>query len=138
MYTISKSPHHLNQLKNTMSENKFSDYNETGTIKLTTYYQSGKAVTTPINYHKVGDKLYGSTPQKSWKVKRLRKNPQAKVAPCNMFLKTIGDTIDVSVRIMDENEAEKGKEMVAAIYKKFMVRLMSIGNKAPRFYLEIS
>lgn len=127
----------LKSNSNNMQENKFVNYKEVGTIKLTTFYSSGKGVMTPVNYHKIGDKLYASTPQKSWKIKRLRKNPNATVTPCNFFLKSIGETIDVRVRIMDDNETQKGKDNVAAIYKKIMVRLFSMFDKEPRYYLEI-
>lgn len=121
-----------------MSENKFANYKETGTIKLTTFYLSGRGVTTPINYHKIRDKLYGSSQQKSWKIRRLRKNPNATIAPCNFYLKTIGETINVTVRILDDNETQMGKDNVAAIYKKFSVRLFSMFDKEPRYYLEIT
>jgi len=51
------------------------------TISLTTYYKSGKSVSTPVEYVRSGDKLYVSTPETSYKVKRIRGNSTAVIAP---------------------------------------------------------
>ncbi|MDH5645173.1 MAG: hypothetical protein OEZ01_04155, partial [Candidatus Heimdallarchaeota archaeon] len=93
----------------------------------------------PVDYRKYDDNtLYVSTAKNSYKIKRIKANPKATIAPCTMSGKLKGEIIDVTVRILNENEEEKGKEMVAPIYKKLINRIILLFKKGPRHYLEIT
>ena len=61
----------------------FNDWKESGTLSLTTYYKSGKAVATPLGYDRKGDKIYVNTRIKSYKIKRIKYNPTGKIALSN-------------------------------------------------------
>jgi len=53
-------------------------------ISLATFRKSGVAVYTPIWFAEDRNKLYFMTNSKLGKCKRIRNNPQVKIAPCTM------------------------------------------------------
>jgi PPOX class probable F420-dependent enzyme len=50
-------------------------------ISLTSFRKSGAAVATPVRFGEQDDKLYAMTRSDSGKYKRIRNNPQVRVAP---------------------------------------------------------
>lgn len=111
------------------------------TISLTTFYNSGKAVATPVEFVRSDDRLYVSTPINSYKVKRLRGNSNAVIASCTMRGKITGSEIDVRVRILSEEEGKVAKETLDVLYQgllyRIMGKLMFWRKKEDRVYLEI-
>ena len=114
------------------------------TISVTTYYKSGKGVATPIEFIRKNDHLYASTRIDSYKVKRLRNNPNAKIAPCTMRGKLKGPEIEVKVRIIpkaeEEYASETMKEAITFLYK-ILLGLSKFAfwrKKAEYVYLEIT
>ena len=55
-----------------MSENPFNYMEKHRYISLTTFYKSGKGVTTPVEFAEKDGKLYVNTRKESWKGKRIR------------------------------------------------------------------
>ncbi|MHA1976619.1 MAG: PPOX class F420-dependent oxidoreductase [Candidatus Hodarchaeales archaeon] len=114
------------------------------TISLTTYYKSGKGVATPVEFVRKNDRLYVSTRKDSYKVKRLRNNSDAKIAPCTMRGKIKGPEIKVNVLIIPkENEQfafETMKEAINLFYKIAIgiSKLAFWRKEVERVYLEIS
>ncbi len=114
------------------------------TISLTTYYKSGKGVATPIDFIRKNDHLYASTRVDSYKVKRLRNNPDAKIAPCTMRGKLKGPEINVKVWIIPKAEeqfaSETMEEAITLLYK-ILIRLSKLAfwrKETERLYLEIT
>jgi PPOX class probable F420-dependent enzyme len=54
-------------------------------ISLETYKRNGEAVRTPVWFVEESGLLYFHSPGKSWKVKRLQRNPVVRLAPCARF-----------------------------------------------------
>ena len=112
------------------------------TISLTTYYKSGKSVSTPVEYVRSDDKLYVSTPEASYKVKRIRGNSTAVIASCSMRGKITGPNIDVQVRILSEEEGKVAQELVdvlfQGLFRQTLLKLRSRGKKEKRVILEIT
>jgi hypothetical protein len=52
-------------------------------MNLTTFYEDGRARTTPVWFAREGDTLYVTTGADSWKVRRLRKTSRCTVQPCD-------------------------------------------------------
>jgi hypothetical protein len=59
-------------------------------LLLTTFRKAGTAVPTPIWFAEDNDKLYVKTRADSGKTKRIRNNPQVRVAPCTIRGKVTG------------------------------------------------
>lgn len=87
-----------------MSENPFIHLKNKKYISLKTFYKSGKGVTTPVEFVEKSGKLYVNTRKKSWKVKRIQGNPKAIIAPCTIRGKILGEEMDVTVRILSNDE----------------------------------
>ena len=69
-------------------------------ISLTTYKKDGTAVPTPLWFAERDGKLYLMTRNDSWKYKRIRNNPQVKVAPSSIRGKVIGPGFSARARIL--------------------------------------
>lgn len=58
-------------------------FNKQTYINLETFRKNGLSVKTPVWFVQEGDALFVQTLAHSGKVKRLKKNPQTRVAPCD-------------------------------------------------------
>ncbi|MHA1444303.1 MAG: PPOX class F420-dependent oxidoreductase [Candidatus Hodarchaeales archaeon] len=112
------------------------------TISLTTYYKSGKAVSTPVEFVRSDDKLYISTEKVSYKVKRLSNNSKAVVASCTMRGKVTGPEIDVAVKIIPQDEGKFAQEKLDVLYQgliyRIMYKIMFWRSKKEVVFLEIT
>jgi len=81
-------------------------------ICLETYRKNGEAVRTPVWFTVEGGKVYFHTPVKSGKVKRLRRNPYVRLAPCTRTGKVIGNWVKGKAVQLDERESEKTIRLV--------------------------
>ena len=66
-----------------VNEKNLQQFEEQDFINLETFYESGKGVKTPVWFVQEENTFYVRTVDDSWKVKRLRKNPQARIVPCD-------------------------------------------------------
>ncbi|PWI47145.1 hypothetical protein CEE45_13080 [Candidatus Heimdallarchaeota archaeon B3_Heim] len=114
------------------------------TISLTTYYKSGKGVATPVEFVRNNDRLYVSTRKDSYKIKRLRNNSDAKVAPCTMRGKLKGPEIEVRARVLAKEEEQFAFETMEEA-KTFLMKILIAFTKfafwrkeTERVYLEIT
>jgi PPOX class probable F420-dependent enzyme len=71
-------------------------------LSLATFKRDGGEVRTPIWFAPVSGKLYVVTAGDSGKVKRLRRSPRARVAPCDVRGGVHGSWQDVSARLVDD------------------------------------
>lgn len=83
-------------------------------ICLETYKKSGEAVRTPVWFAFEGDLIYFHTPAKSGKVKRLRRNPKVRVAPCSRFGKIEGDWFEGVATELSKDETERVIKLVTS------------------------
>ncbi len=73
-------------------------------INLVTFRKSGVAVNTPIWFSENNEKLYFMTSSKSGKYKRIRNNPQVRIAPCTIRGRITGPDFPATVRILPPEE----------------------------------
>ena len=104
-------------------------------ISLATYRKSGVAVDTPIWFAEIGDKLYFLTNSKLGKCKRIRNNPQVKIAPCTIRGKITGPEFTATVRIMRPEESGRVRQLIKAKY--WLARLPFLWRNTDT-YLEIT
>src|ERR1700758_144622 len=69
-------------------------------ISLSSLRKSGAAVSTPVWFAEEDDKLYVKTRSDSGKYKRIRNNPQVRVAPCTIQGKVTGPQFTATARIL--------------------------------------
>jgi PPOX class probable F420-dependent enzyme len=86
-------------------------------ISLATVRKNGVAVYTPIWFAEDNNKLYFMTSSKTGKCKRIRNNPQVKIAPCTIRGKITGPELPASARILPPEEFTRVRRMINAKYR---------------------
>ena len=104
-------------------------------ISLGTFRKSGTKVATPVWFGEDGDNLYVMTRSDMGKTKRIRNNPQVRVAPCTMRGKVTGPEFFALARILPLEEHAHARQTVNRKY--WMARLSSPWSRADAF-LELS
>jgi PPOX class probable F420-dependent enzyme len=104
-------------------------------ISLTTFRKTGAGVPTPIWFGEENDKLYVMTISSSGKIKRVRNNPQVRVAACTMRGKVTGPEFAATARLLPAEEQARARQTINRKY--LMARLTSPFSRADAF-LEIS
>jgi len=103
-------------------------------ISLATFRKSGAAVYTPIWFAEDDNKLYFMTSSKTGKYKRIRNNPQVRLAPCTMRGKIIGPEFAATARILPPEEWPRAR---ASIEKKYWLARISFFSSKKNIFLEI-
>jgi PPOX class probable F420-dependent enzyme len=85
-------------------------------ISLATFRKTGAAVYTPIWFAEDNGKLYFMTNSKLGKCKRIRNNPQAKIAPCTIRGKITGPEFPATVQILPPAESDRVRRLIKAKY----------------------
>ncbi|MGW2013635.1 PPOX class F420-dependent oxidoreductase [Streptomyces sp. NPDC001927] len=76
-------------------------------VSLTTFRKNGTGVPTPVWYAVEGDELYAYSRADAWKVKRLRNDPRAVVAVCDVR----GNVSEGAVRLEGTGRLLEGEEL---------------------------
>ena len=104
-------------------------------ISLASFRKSGLAVYTPVWFAEDGGKLFVMTRTDSGKFKRIRNNPEIKIAPCTMAGKITGPEFPARVRILPESEWDRARNAIRAKYWLARVAFLWSKNNA---FLEIT
>jgi PPOX class probable F420-dependent enzyme len=104
-------------------------------ISLKTFRKNGDAVATPVWFGEDADKLYVMTRSDLGKTKRIRNNPQVRVAPCTMRGKVTGPEFFALARILPAEEHAHARQTINRKY--WLARLSSPWSRADAF-LELS
>jgi PPOX class probable F420-dependent enzyme len=97
-------------------------------LSLATFKKDGSAVETPMWFVGVGDKLYMFTDGTSYKVKRLRRDQRASIAPCTANGSVTGGWTDRKARIVDDPAT--ARRVYSALTAKYgwQMRLLNLGS----------
>jgi hypothetical protein len=101
-------------------------------ISLTTFRKSGAAVPTPVWFGEEDGKLYVMTRSDMGKTKRLRNNPQVKVAPCTIRGKVTGPEFSAQARILPPEEHKRAR--VSINRKYWMARIPLIWSRTDTYF----
>lgn len=104
-------------------------------ISLATFRKNGLAVYTPVWFAEDEGKLLVMTSSKSGKYKRIRNNPQVKIAACTMRGKITGPEFPATVRILKPEDFQRARKAINAKYWLARVPLLWSGTDT---YLEIT
>lgn len=104
-------------------------------ISLTTFRKNGAGVATPVWFGEENDKLYVMTRSDMGKAKRVRNNPQVRVAPCTIRGKVTGPEFAASVRILPREEHTRARQ---AINRKYWLARLPLIWARTDTYFELS
>jgi PPOX class probable F420-dependent enzyme len=83
------------------------------TALLTSYRRDGTPVDTPVTIAVEGDRAFVRTYDKAWKAKRMRNNPDVRIAPSTVRGKPVGPAIAARARLLDDDEAAHAARAIA-------------------------
>jgi PPOX class probable F420-dependent enzyme len=104
-------------------------------ISLTTLRKTGAGVATPVWFGEEDGKLYVMTRSDMGKTKRIRNNPQVRVAPCTIRGKVTGPEFPATARILRPEEHTRARK---AINRKYWMSRIPLIWARTDTYIEIS
>ena len=102
-------------------------------ISLATFRKNGQAINTPVWFAEQDGKLYVQTRNDSGKYKRIRNNPQVKVAACTMGGKITGPEFAGIARLLPATQWTEAKK---TLHRKYWLARLPFWSKKNEF-LEI-
>lgn len=93
-------------------------------LLLTTTKKDGTPVGTPVWFAATGDALVATSEETAWKVKRLRREPRATVAPCDARGRPLGPPVEVVGALLP---AEDQPAAEAALARRYGAAFEAIG-----------
>ena len=110
------------------------------TVVLTTFRRDGTGVPTAMSMAVDGDRAYMRTWTTSGKAKRLRRSPDATVAPSTTRGAPTGPALAVRARFIDGPDAERAGRLIAAKHPVLHGMAVPIAHRLTRrtpVYLEL-
>jgi PPOX class probable F420-dependent enzyme len=104
-------------------------------LSLITFRKSGTAVPTPVWFAEADGKIYMMTRSDSGKYKRIRNNPEVRIAPCNIRGKITGPEFPARARILPAENWDPARQAIRAKY--WITRITALWSKK-NIYLEIT
>jgi PPOX class probable F420-dependent enzyme len=104
-------------------------------ISLTTFRKTGAGIATPVWFGEEDGKLYVMTRSDMGKTKRIRNNPQVRVAPCTIQGRVKGAEFAATARILPAEQHARARQTLNRKY--WAARLPLIWSRTDT-YLEIS
>ena len=120
---------------NDMSKTLPAEFQGQKYLSLITFRKNGSAVPTPVWFAEADGKFYVMTRSDSGKYKRIRNNPEVRIAPCNIRGKITGPQFPARARILPAEEWDLARRAVRAKY--WITRITALWSKK-NIYLEIA
>jgi PPOX class probable F420-dependent enzyme len=95
-------------------------------INLESYKKDGKPVLTPVQSIEENGLIYFRTGPKTWKVKRIRRNPHVRIVLSERNGKPTGAWVDGRAQVLEGEESDR----VMALFKK---EYGTVGNSLVNF-----
>ncbi|HKH99658.1 MAG TPA: PPOX class F420-dependent oxidoreductase [Candidatus Sulfotelmatobacter sp.] len=101
-------------------------------ISLKTFRKSGVGVATPVWFGEQDGKLYVMTRSDMGKTKRIRNNPQVRVAPCTMRGRVTGPEFPATARILLPEDHARARQAINRKY--WMARIPLIWWRTDTYF----
>ncbi len=100
-------------------------------LNLETFRKNGEGVKTPVWFVEYQGRLVVITEAHSGKMKRVRNNPNVRVAPCTVNGTLLGDWIPATAALLPENERVETNRLFNRKYglMKFLFELPNLFTK---------
>ena len=98
-------------------------------LSLETFRKSGAGVATPVWFAPHRKALYVFSAGDAGKVKRLRNSPRARVAPCDVRGKILGDWVDAQAFLVDDPTEINAAHQALIERYGWQMRLLDCGAK---------
>ena len=98
-------------------------------LSLVTFRRDGRAVATPVWHAERDGRLYVFSEAAAGKVKRLRRDPQVRLAPCDVRGRVRGDWWQGRARIVDHPDTEAAGYAALARKYGWQMRLVNFASR---------
>ena len=106
---------------------------------IVTYKRSGEGVPTPVWFGvDVRGRMYARTGKLAAKAKRIRNNPQVRVAPCSVRGTPKGPYAPGTARIVEKGEEEHAERAIQSNYGTFRKIYEGSAGSMEAYYLEVT
>ena len=100
-------------------------------LLVTSFRKDGSPVATPVWVIRDGAALGVWTVADSWKVKRIRRNPEVLVGPCDVRGRATGESVPATAEILDAAGTARYRSLLAKKYG-LLGRLTLLGSRVRR------
>ena len=83
------------------------------TALLTSYKRDGNPVETPVTIAVAGDRAFIRSYDKAWKSRRMKHNPEVRIAPSTVRGRPVGSAIAARSRLLNGEEAAGAARAIA-------------------------
>ncbi len=90
-------------------------------LSITSYKRDGRGVATPVWFVQRDGRLLVHTDAASGKVKRIRRNPQVRVAVCTASGRLRGEQVPAVAQILPDSEIAAVEQLIADKYRFDMI-----------------
>ncbi|WP_067709341.1 PPOX class F420-dependent oxidoreductase [Nocardia yamanashiensis] len=111
-------------------ENPFGAVGTANYVNLVTFKKDGTPVGTPLWAALDDGKMYIWTVTDSWKVKRIRRNPQVTLQPCDVRGKTHGEIVKGTAVVLDAAGSDRARALIRKRYG--IMGILAIGGSLIR------
>lgn len=111
-------------------ENPFGAVGTANYVNLVTFKKDGTPVGTPLWAALDDGKMYIWTVTDSWKVKRIRRNPQVTLQPCDVRGKTHGEIVKGTAVVLDAAGSDRARALIRKRYG--ILGILAIGGSLIR------
>jgi PPOX class probable F420-dependent enzyme len=105
---------------------------------LVSYRKNGQPMPSPLWFGVAGGKLYFNTSADGFKVKRIRNNPEVRVAPCTTRGKPVGPPFVGRARLVPDSEVPAAERAVQSNYGFGRRMYTALGNSVDTVYVEVT
>ena len=114
-----------------MTADRLAPFSDQKYLNLETFRRDGRGVKTPVWFVlRENGAFYIYTEAESWKVKRIRKNPRVRVAPCGMRGNVTGAWQDATAQIVSGEEEQVANRLLDRKY--FLKKIFNVLTKLNR------
>lgn len=71
---------------------------------VTTYRRDGRGVGTPVGLRIADDRAFFTTRSKTWKVRRIARNPRVLVAACTRRGRVLGESVECTAHLVEAGD----------------------------------
>lgn len=122
-----------------MTSDRVAPFRNQKYLNLETFKRDGSGVKTPVWFVlRENGAFYVYTEAESWKVKRIRKNPRVRVAPCDMRGNVTGEWQAAMAQVVSGEEEQAASRLLDQKYfLKKIFNLLTRLNRHKRAMLKI-
>ena len=99
-----------------MVDSPFAQFGNEKYVSLETFKRNGQGVRTPLWFVLHNDALYTYTKAGTGKIKRIRNNPQVRVAPCTVSGRVTGSWVDGRASFVEGQEQRVANQLLDRKY----------------------